>query len=86
MNGLKIQWGKITISTLRRDYYTTISIPINYSNANYSVSVCPVSSASGYVACAISCKNKTANEMYIRAYGIGTADTFNELNWFTIGY
>ena len=48
--------------------------------------VSPVSTKSGYTAFCIAVKEKEINSMFIRGYGVGSADTLDELNWFAIGY
>ena len=84
MNGLIIQWKRVTYSSVRQKSFTE-TLPVNYSNTN--TAVCFVSAISTTInSFGASAYLSNANTVKGILYGIYNTDLHTGLQIVTIGY
>lgn len=84
-NGLLIQWGRETFTSVRTKTITKTILSYT-STSTYNVFVCSESASSNINSSGIGVYKNSASNISMIIYGVASSDRFKGLSWLTIGY
>ena len=84
-NGLLIQWGRETFTSVRTKIITKTILSYT-STSTYNVFVCSESASSNINSSGNGVYKNSASNISMIIYGVASSDRFTGLSWLTIGY